>query len=274
MKNTVTKKKTTKRTINSAPRKKATAKPVTATTRHREMKVCGINACLALFNNRPHQISKAYLTQRNLEAFSDLMRYLSKNRVGYNVVTTDEMVKIAGGEHHEGICLVVKTPETRTTIEELASRPGPQLVLAFEKLKDPHNLGAIARSAAHFGASCLLLGPGSSTPSAASFRIAEGGIEFLELRYTGDFARDLRTFSKKGFAIFTTSSHEGAALADLKFPERAVLVLGQEDTGLTKGSLALGKPVQIPGSGNVESLNVAVAGAVLASEFRRQHPLT
>ena len=90
---------------------------------------------------------------------------------------------------------------------------------------------------------------------------------------TGDSVLDaLAQFRKAGYAIVTTSSHEGTQLFKAELPKKMVLVLGQERDGLSDAALdSADLRVAISGTGNVESLNVSVATGVLLAEWWRQN---
>jgi len=137
---------------------------------------------------------------------------------------------------------------------------------------NPHNLGATMRSCAHFGVKGVVLQDAGIIESGAAVRTAEGGAEHVQA-ITGDSVLDaLDAFRKAGYTIVTTSSHEGTPLYQAELPKKMVLVLGQERDGLSDAALASADlSLAIPGTGNVESLNVSVATGVLLAEWWRQN---
>ncbi len=145
-------------------------------------------------------------------------------------------------------------------------------MLALEDVGNPHNLGAMMRSCAHFGIKGLLLQDAGVLESGAAIRTAEGGAEHVQ-PITGDsFIDALDDFRKAGYAIVTTSSHAGTPLFKAELPKKMVLVLGQERDGLSDAALSSADlSVSIDGTGAVESLNVSVATGVLLSEWWRQN---
>ena len=108
--------------------------------------------------------------------------------------------------------------------------------------------------------------------SGAAIRTAEGGAEHVE-PITGDsFIDTLDQFRKAGYAIVSTSSHNGTPLFKAELPKKMVLVLGQERDGLSDAAISSSDlSVAIDGTGNVESLNVSVATGVLLAEWWRQN---
>jgi len=147
-------------------------------------------------------------------------------------------------------------------------------VLALENVSNPHNLGAIMRSAAHFGVKGVLLPDPDLLFSGAAARVAEGGAEALYPIAANDFAQALSSFRKAGYALVTTSSHRGHSLYQTPLPDKVVIVFGEEQSGVSKKVAAMGDvPVNIPGTGAVESLNVSVATALILGEWWRQGAL-
>jgi TrmH RNA methyltransferase len=156
-------------------------------------------------------------------------------------------------------------------LADLARAPGPAVMLALAEVGNPHNLGAMVRSAAHFGARGVLVS-GPSAASGSALRTAQGGAEWVEVLSGDDLGAALDICHRADFAICTTSSHQGRALYDGALPARAVMLLGSEGQGVPRELARHADYVlQIPGTGRVESLNVAAAAAVLLGEWYRQH---
>ena len=192
---------------------------------------------------------------------------MAKARRPYREVTPEELARIAGTEHHGGIVAIAVPRE----VPELGVGPFPQALLSapvlplLDGIGNPHNLGAIARSAAFFGCAGMLLSgdPRQAGLSDAAYRIAEGGLEHLALMRLTNPAVALRALAPK-FSTVAAVAAGGAAPADLPRTKPFVLVMGNEETGLPGLTIAAcAHRVTLPGSGRVQSLNVSVAAAVL-----------
>ncbi len=145
-------------------------------------------------------------------------------------------------------------------------------VLALEDVGNPHNLGGIMRSCAHFGVKGLLIQDTALLESGAAVRTAEGGAEHVNAIQADDFPSALDAFRAAGYTIATTSSHKGQPLAQVELPKKVVLVLGHEGDGLSDSTWHQGDlPLSIGGTGNVESLNISVATGILLAEWWRQN---
>src|SRR5687767_1772942 len=118
-----------------------------------EIKVCGLNAVLAVAKRRPEDIVRLYLVEDRLDTLKQVLRRLSEDRKAYRIVDAEELAKISESVHHEGVCIVAKQKHDRTFAEvltELESAEGPSCMLLLDGVKNPHNLGANLRVAAHF----------------------------------------------------------------------------------------------------------------------------
>lgn len=241
----------------------------------REVKLHGINACRAFVAHRREKIIRAYFTEAaGRRHFAALMKWLAAQRLAYHLVTDDELERITGSGHHEGVCLLVRAEPPRTAQAWLRESAGAasSCVLALENVGNPHNLGAILRVAAHFGVPAVLVPDAKSLAGGAAVRTAEGGAEFVEVLDAPDFAGTVRAFRAAGWRVVTTSSHKGVDLFRATLPARCLVLFGEESAGLSADMLAGGDTcVRIPGTGQVESLNVSVAAGILVGEWWRQH---
>ncbi len=240
-----------------------------------ELRLHGVNACLAAFAHRPEGLRKLWLTQANLPAFRAVLAWCVQRRIGYRVVESDEIERLTGSSHHEDVCMAMQRTVAPSLAQLLAAiePAAPTLLLWLHGVGNPHNLGAILRSAAHFDVRAVLLSEGSAL-SAAAYRVAEGGAEALPCVASTDVATTCDALHAAGFALAATVVRGGQSLYAQPLPSRAVLLLGAEQTGLPQ-TLAdrADLRLRIPGSGAVESLNVAVAAALLVAEWARVHAL-
>ena len=275
------------RTVSRAPGAEAPAKPdhggisgksfidpeVLRRQRAEETRVYGENACQALFQSRPECIVRAWFIQSVTPRFRDALRWLAANRKAYHVVDEAELEKASGTEHHGGVCFLIKKRVGTPVSDWLATEREQDCVLALENIGNPHNIGGIMRSSAHFGVKGLLVDDAAVLESGAAVRTAEGGAEHVQALSAKSFVAGLEAFRNAGYTIVTTSSHKGSTpLTQAKLPAKMVLVLGQESDGLTESALQQGDlSVSIDGTGKVESLNVSVATGILLAEWWRQN---
>jgi TrmH family RNA methyltransferase len=168
-------------------------------------------------------------------------------------------------EHPQGIAALVEAPEFTL---QVMLRDTPLVVIAAG-LQDPGNLGTLVRSAEAFGATGMILLPGTvSLWNAKTLRASSGSA--FRLPVIAMPADDAFTALRKaGVRIFAAVARDGAGEADLRGP--CALLLGNEGSGLPDAWIAAADArVTIPCPGAVESLNAAVAGSVLLYDAMRQ----
>src|SRR5262249_34924990 len=120
----------------------------------------------------------------------------------------------------------------------------------------------------------VLLPPGSKLSlSGAAARVAEGGAESVDVLTLKDYAGDLGALERTGYKLIATSVRGGTDVYTAQMPRQAVVMFGSEAGGLSDALLRRAQErVRIPGTGAVESLNIASAVAVIAGEHWRRHP--
>jgi TrmH RNA methyltransferase len=232
-----------------------------------EMRIYGENACGAVFKKRPEDIIQLFLTKEKLNKHSNITKYCAQHKKAYHLVLRDELDKMTKATHHEDICMLVKKKPSRTLAQYLNTKKNSSILLALENVSNPHNIGAIIRSAAHFGVDGIILTEGKSSDTASAIRTSEGGAEYVEVFEEKNFHKTLDLLAKNKYQIVTTSSHAKNSLYDLKWDKNIVIVFGEEAQGITKEIQGLGTTIKIPGTDYVESLNVSVATAIILSDY-------
>jgi TrmH RNA methyltransferase len=226
--------------------------------------ICGMNAVSALFARRPDDVLRLFFLPARKAETGAFCAALARLRRPYRMVEGDELTTVAGTGHHGGIAAVAKPREV--PIFDRAKPPRERLLLVLDGVGNPHNLGAIARSAAFFGVRALLLGEGlgHAMLSNAAYRTAEGGVEFLDVFRTRDLPGTLAALDPFYRTVVATLHADAAPIGDLPRDRPIALVLGAEETGASPDVIAAcRRQVRIAGSGRVQSLNVAQAAAVL-----------
>jgi TrmH RNA methyltransferase len=237
------------------------------------LRLYGLNAVHAVFSKRPQAIRKLYLIESRIPALQPLLKWCVANRIGYRVAEEGDLDRLAASTHHEGVVADVLRAEPESVSNWLRDLPaGPQCALWLDGVGNPHNFGAILRSAAHFGVGAILLPKHSPlTLSGAAARVAEGGAEAVPMVRLGRQDNALAQLRSAGFALAATVVKGGSDVFAAELPPRLVFVLGSEGEGMDRDlAAACDLRVSIPGTGAVESLNVAAATAVLLAAWRQQ----
>ena len=157
-------------------------------------------------------------------------------------------------------------------LEKLLAKETAPLVLVLDNIQDPHNLGAVLRSAAAAGVHAVVLPSHHTSPiTAVARKVASGAVELLSIVQVSNLARVLTQLSKLGLWRIGTSEHAEQELfaSDLTGP--IALVLGSEGGGLRRLTQEhCDFLVRIPTDDAFPSLNVSVAAGVCLFEARRQ----
>jgi len=238
--------------------------------RRREVRIYGRAACLAVAEDRFEAIRKLYCTRLRAREIGPLLARLAAAKIGFNEVEDADLERLTAAQHHEGLALDVlrkEQPSLPQLFASLARQTGPVCLIALEGVGNPHNFGAILRSAVHFGARAVLIPADSTlTLAGAVYRVAEGAAERVPVvRY--EQLADLRAAD---FTLIATAAQGERSLYRDPLPARSIVVFGAEGGGLNRAALdSVDARFAIPGSGRVDSLNVAQSVAVVLGEWWR-----
>ena len=173
-----------------------------------EMRVYGINACLALFAKRPHDLRKVYLLESRIPQFKAVLAWCVQKKLGYRVVGNTDLEKLTASQHHEGVCFEARKiplPSLTALLQRLPRAPQPALLAWLDGVGNPHNIGAVLRSAANFGAAGVLLSADAAPGlSGAACRVAEGGAEAVPMARIAPGEDALGTLRNAGFTLAAT----------------------------------------------------------------------
>jgi RNA methyltransferase, TrmH family len=197
-----------------------------------------------------------------------LLEHLAVGNAEVLIVTEEVFQSATLTEHPQGIAALVEPPQF--TVEAMFN--GIPLVVIAAGLQDPGNLGTLVRSAEAFGATGMILLPGTvSLWNAKTLRASSGSAFRLPVvALTADNA--FRTLRAHGVRTLAAVAKEGDRAADLRGP--IALLVGNEGSGLPEAWIAQADArITIPLAGAVESLNAATAGSVLLYEAMRQRKI-
>jgi TrmH RNA methyltransferase len=233
-------------------------------------------AVAALFERAPARVQRLFFEERNKQAAGAWCALLAATRRPYRMVGLGELTRIAGTPMHGGV-VALATPRPVLPLDARESsgwvKDGKPLLL-LDGIGNPQNLGAIVRTAAFFGITKLVLSDhlGQALPSDAAYRISEGGLEHMAVFRSVSFVRDLRAL-RAHYLVVGTAATGGVFLSALKQDARPVaLVLGNEEHGLSRATLAACEAVvTLAGEGAVQSLNVAATAAILLHALVSRH---
>ena len=179
------------------------------------------------------------------------------------------------GVVHQGIALQT-SPLPPVSIEDIIEKTEAEektVILMLDQVTDPHNIGALLRSSAAFGAAAVILSDAGAPEenNSTMAKSACGGLEIVPLVRVSNLARTIERLQKAGFWVLGLDGYAKKLINEDTLPAKTVFVLGSEGDGMRR--LTAEKCdylIKLPISENMESLNVSNAGAIALYEFYRQ----
>lgn len=233
----------------------------------------GLRAGLAIVETRPEDVVRIAWSREVAGEVEPFAAKLAGRGVRGDVLSDGELERIARTNQHEGLCLEVK-PRRWVGPNDLADRLVSQkgTAIALDRVRNSYNVGAILRVAGFFGIDAAILGAPAPHPALDpnAVRVAEGGAERLVLSRTTDLAETLTRLRARGIMIVGADGASSIDALDHRFVRPAVVIVGNEREGMSPRVRAqCDAIVAIRGSGEVESLNVAVASGILVARLAR-----
>ncbi len=181
------------------------------------------------------------------------------------------------GAVHQGLALAAEKlaePDLATFMAALPQDKTPRIIVVLDQVTDPHNVGAILRSAAAFGALAVLVTEhGAPAVTGALAKAASGALEAMPLLRVANLARALEQIKQAGFWSLGLEEKASQTLGELDLPARIALVLGAEGSGIRRLTREhcdfLGR---LPTRGAMASLNVSNAAAVALYVLSQRAP--
>ena len=226
--------------------------------------------------------STLYLVRNGGEKLSRLeFAARCTGKVAVKKVSRDELDRMAPGMDHRGAILDLGGPRKgasrlkEVSVEEFLSSLSDDdgaLVLVLDGITDPHNLGAILRSADQFGVDLVIIPERRSVQANETVvKVSSGAAQYVTLSVVTNISREIERLKASGFWVYAADMN-GSPSYGMNFDRRSVIVMGSEGSGIS--SLVRKNcdyVVSIPMRGHIDSLNVSVAAGILMYEFRKSH---
>ncbi len=212
-------------------------------------------------------VKKAYFSETYWKEKAEGSSYLKQ--IEYEVVTDAVLKEVSDTMTPQGVIAIVKMPQY--DLNELIAREQVNLVL-LENLRDPGNLGTIVRTAEGAGMNAVILSKESvDIYNPKVIRSTMGAIYRMPILYVDSFADCLINLQKNGIVIYAAHLRGKNDYDKEHYAKKAALIIGNEANGITDETTDLADClVKIPMEGKVESLNAAIAAALLMYEIYRQ----
>lgn len=217
----------------------------------------------------PTQLRSVHYEARFPERVEEILALAVKAQIRREACSDETLTRLAGTPRHQGI-VATAAPFPYAALE-VVLEPPPRLLLLADQIQDPHNLGAIVRTAAAVGAGAVLIPKDSSVGVTATVEVAAAGATaLLRICRITNAARTLQQLKSAGYWIVGLIARDGVDLYEFDPPERLVVVVGGETGMRPLVAKQCDFTVSIPMRGKLESLNASVATAVVLYELERR----
>ena len=235
----------------------------------------GRKPVLDLITKTPERCAKLLIANNVRPPFLDELLHAARDsNITYQIVASEALDKISGGERHQGV--VCKLTETKPLeLDEFLmtlDSKAPTLLVILDHVEDPHNLGAVLRSAEAGGASGVIFAKRrSAVPNDTVIKTSAGASLRLPLVQVANITRTIEILKENNFWVIGLSEKSDASIWSEKLPERCVLVVGAEGSGISRlvienCDLLMKIPIKKESAG---SLNASVAAALGIFEWSR-----
>lgn len=204
---------------------------------------------------------------------ADTLSTAERRGITIRVVSSGEMMAVHDGQVKNGIVARIDGFNYGEIDEVTGEESGTTLLVMLDRVFDPQNLGAIARSAYCFGATAVLLQE-KRAPSitAAAVHASAGALAHIPVIKVVNLAKTADRLKGKGFWVYGTApALSGVDMEEVDPPDKALIILGSEGEGIRKKLLEkCDFTVSIPVSSRFDSLNVSVAAGIILYTFQKK----
>jgi 23S rRNA (guanosine2251-2'-O)-methyltransferase len=235
----------------------------------------GVHAVGAALLNPDRVSRRLWATDAGAAAVADVLARLraeGRRSPDIQIVDRARLDRLfPAGTVHQGLVLEVEPLPDADLSDLLMDADAPAIVVVLDQVTDPHNVGAILRSAAAFGARAVVVTERHAPEVTGTLaKAASGALEAVPLVRVTNLARALVEMREAGYWCVGLSEHASARLSDQALPARIAIVMGSEGTGLRRLTAERCDALaRLPTGGPVASLNVSVAAAVALYEAVR-----
>ena len=210
---------------------------------------------------------KLWLDEKNTD--SKLKQFFDYNGINYRMTTKHELNLMTKDQNHQGMVAEVED-YLYTPLETLFDGTIKQ-VLILDQVEDPHNLGAIIRSAEAVKVDAIIIAKNRSAeinPTVA--KIAVGALEYVKVIQVGNLVQTIKKLKENGFWVVGTDLDTDKTYHELDPNVSQAVIIGNEGTGMSRlVKLSCDYLVKIPMVGKVNSLNASVAAALLMYQMKK-----
>ncbi|MBE3593261.1 MAG: 23S rRNA (guanosine(2251)-2'-O)-methyltransferase RlmB [Thermoanaerobacter sp.] len=214
------------------------------------------------------QIEKIYVSKTAGGNISKIINLAKEAGIVVSTTDNDILSKLAGSQNHQGVVAVgavYKYFEVDDLLEYAEQRKEKPFLLILDEITDPHNLGAIIRSAEAFGVHGIIIPKRRAVGvNATVAKTSAGAVEHMRIAKVSNINNTMRGLKERGLWIVGTDVNAWKSFEELDYDFPLAIVIGSEGQGVSKLVLQnCDFVVKIPMKGKINSLNASVAASIL-----------
>lgn len=237
--------------------------------------IFGIRAVLEAIQDEK-EIDKVMFRQgiKGDQLFQQLFSLVRERQIPFQYVP-EEVFKPFAGRNHQGVLAEVSPipyQDINEVIDKVVTEEKNPLVLVLDRITDVRNLGGIARTAECAGVHAILIpNKNSAKISSDAIKTSAGALYHIPVCREKNLKKTIKELKRRGLTVFAATEKAEKFYTEVDMQGGSLFIMGSEDTGIDEELLALAdEQIKIPQFGQIESLNVSAAAAVLMYEAVRQ----
>lgn len=235
--------------------------------------IFGKHPVMDIMQNSPKRISKIFL-KKNFADEASIQKFATKNKIPLQIVEERKLDEYSLDGVHQGIVAVVapaKMLEMKDLFSLVKERENP-CVIILDELEDPHNVGAIIRTASAFGVSGIIMGKHNQAQiNGTVYKTSAGTADKIPLIRVANLNDAIRKLKENKFWVVGLDGNSPKSIWQEKFDSPTAFVIGAEGKGIrSETSKLCDFLLSIPMTSGVESLNASVSTALAIGEWKRQ----
>ena len=233
----------------------------------------GRNTLEEVLKHKPEIIIEVYtsLTSKSQHRKDQLIDKIERKNISIKYVSNNHLVSLTGSDSHQAFVAKIKNRNFLELKPFIKDQKEHSFVLMLDNISDPHNMGAIFRSAECFGIDAVVYSKNRGTDiTSVVSKVSCGATELVPILRISNLAQTAAEFQKEGYEVVIAENREDAiSIAEFRFSSRSLLIMGSEGEGVQSIIRKLAdKSIKIPLFGKIDSLNVAQATAVILACMR------
>jgi 23S rRNA (guanosine2251-2'-O)-methyltransferase len=235
----------------------------------------GVNPVLEALRAKKRKAIRLYLSETRHDKYSDLIKRMAKQEsIPLDIISKHEISKLTLSSSNQGIAGKFEPypyVDIQTIIEAAKKEHENPFIIALDEVQDPHNTGAIIRTASCLGWHGIIITKRRSagiTPGVV--KVSSGATEYVNIAMVSNLRAEVESFKKDGFVTVGLDMHGKSDFEDVTKGKGIILIVGGEESGIRKPVFEVcDYIVSIPMKGHPDSLNASVSAGIALYTLRK-----